>query len=177
MPSLPSRESHPTQSPLLPFGNNSHIPFSLAEYAHIDAPWTLGRLKTTLNGLSQAEVEARFEQYGPNEVAREKRRTWLMRLWDNLKNPLVILLILLGVISYLTGDMRATIVILTMVILGIVLRYVQDSRADNAAEQLKAMVRTTTTVIREGQRKEIPLKELVPGDIVTLSAGDMIPAD
>ena len=177
MPSLPSRESHPTQSPLLPFGNNSHIPFSLAEYAHIDAPGTLGRLKTTLNGLSQAEVEARFEQYGPNEVAREKRRTWLMRLWDNLKNPLVILLILLGVISYLTGDMRATIVILTMVILGIVLRYVQESRADNAAEQLKAMVRTTTTVIREGQRKEIPLKELVPGDIVTLSAGDMIPAD
>jgi len=177
MPSLPSRESHPTQSPLLPFGNNSNIPFSLAEYAHIDAPGTLGRLKTTLNGLSQAEVEARFEQYGPNEVAREKRRTWLMRLWDNLKNPLVILLILLGVISYLTGDMRATIVILTMVILGIVLRYVQESRADNAAEQLKAMVRTTTTVIREGQRKEIPLKELVPGDIVTLSAGDMIPAD
>jgi Mg2+-importing ATPase len=64
-----------------------------------------------------------------------------------------------------------------MVILGIVLRYVQESRADNAAEQLKAMVRTTTTVIREGQRKEISLKELVPGDIVALAAGDMIPAD
>ncbi len=62
-------------------------------------------------------------------------------------------------------------------ILGMVLRYVQESRADNAAEQLKAMVRTTATVIREGQRKEIALKELVPGDIVALAAGDMIPAD
>jgi len=82
-----------------------------------------------------------------------------------------------GAISYLTGDIRATIMILLMVILGIVLRYVQESRADNAAEKLKAMVSTTATVIRAGQRKEIPLKELVPGDIVSLSAGDMIPAD
>ncbi|MBE3038808.1 MAG: magnesium-translocating P-type ATPase, partial [Chloroflexi bacterium] len=80
-------------------------------------------------------------------------------------------------ISYLTGDIRATIMILLMVILGIVLRYVQESRADTAAEKLKAMVSTTATVIRDGQRKEIPLKELVSGDIVVLAAGDMIPAD
>ena len=149
----------------------------LVESARTDIDSVLAQFDTTANGLSQPTIAARLEQYGPNEVAREKRRTWLMRLWDNIKNPLVILLILLGVISFLTGDMRATIVILTMVILGIILRYVQESRADNAAEQLKAMVRTTTTVVRDGQRKEIPLKDLVPGDIVALSAGDMIPAD
>jgi Mg2+-importing ATPase len=149
----------------------------LVESARTDIDSVLAQFDTTANGLSQPTIEARLEQYGPNEVAREKRRTWLMRLWDNIKNPLVILLVLLGVISFLTGDMRATIVILTMVILGIILRYVQESRADNAAEQLKAMVRTTTTVIRDGQRKEIPLQDLVPGDIVALSAGDMIPAD
>ena len=149
----------------------------LVESARSDVDSILAQLETTSNGLSQDAITARLEQYGPNEVAREKRRTWLMRLWDNIKNPLVILLVLLGVISFLTGDMRATIVILTMVILGIILRYVQESRADNAAEQLKAMVRTTTTVIRDGQRKEIPLQDLVPGDIVALSAGDMIPAD
>ena len=137
----------------------------------------LQQLNTTPNGLNQAEVESRLEQYGSNEVAREKRRTWLLRLWDNIKNPLVILLVILGVISYVTGDTPGSIVILAMVILGMVLRYVQESRADNAAEQLKAMVRTTATVIREGQRKEITLKELVPGDIVALAAGDMIPAD
>jgi P-type Mg2+ transporter len=167
--------------PIRPLGagrtNEVQISKKLVESARTEITTVLEQLNTTPNGLSQAEVERRLEQYGQNEVAREKRRTWLMRLWDNIKNPLVILLAILGAISYLTGDMRATIVILTMVILGIVLRYVQESRADNAAEQLKAMVRTTTTVIREGQRKEISLKELVPGDIVTLSAGDMIPAD
>jgi P-type Mg2+ transporter len=167
--------------PIRPLGsgrtNEVQISKKLVDSARTEITIVLEQLNTTHNGLSQAEVEARLEQYGPNEVAREKRRTWLMRLWDNIKNPLVILLVILGAISYLTGDMRATIVILTMVILGIVLRYVQESRADNAAEQLKAMVRTTTTVIRTGQRKEISLKELVPGDIVTLSAGDMIPAD
>jgi len=160
-------------------GHSSEVQISknLVESARTEINSVLAQLDTTSNGLSGDSIEARLEKYGLNEVAREKRRTWLMRLWDNIKNPLVILLIILGVISFITGDMRATIVILTMVILGIVLRYVQESRADNAAEQLKAMVRTTTTVIRDGQRKEIPLKELVPGDIVALSAGDMIPAD
>jgi Mg2+-importing ATPase len=154
-----------------------HISKNLVESARTEISAVLALLETTSNGLSQDAVEARLEKYGLNEIAREKRRGWLMRLWDNIKNPLVILLIILGAISYFTGDLRATLVILTMVVLGIVLRYVQESRADNAAEQLKAMVRTTTTVIRDGQRKEISLKELVPGDIVALSAGDMIPAD
>ena len=167
--------------PIRPLGsgrtNGVQISKKLVDSARTEITDVIKQLNTTPTGLSQAEVQARLEQYGPNEVAREKRRTWLMRLWDNIKNPLVILLIILGVISYLTGDMRATIVILTMVVLGIVLRYVQESRADNAAEQLKAMVRTTATVIREGQRKEISLLELVPGDIVALAAGDMIPAD
>jgi len=167
--------------PIRPLGagrtSGVQISKKLVDSARLEITTVLEQLNTTSNGLSQAEVERRLEQFGPNDIAREKRRTWLMRLWDNIKNPLVILLVILGAISYLTGDMRATIVILTMVILGIVLRYVQESRADNAAEELKAMVRTTATVIREGQRKEILLKELVPGDIVTLSAGDMIPAD
>ena len=158
-------------------GTGMHISKKLVDSAHAEVASILGQLNSTPDGLNQAEVEARLEQYGPNEVAKEKRRTWFLRLWDNVKKPLVILLAVLGVISYLTGDLRATIVILTMVILGIVLRYVQESRADKAAERLKAMVSTTTTVIRDGQRKEISLKELVPGDIVTLSAGDMIPAD
>ena len=153
------------------------IPKKLVESARTDISKVLGELNSGPTGLSTIEVDKRLEKFGANEVAREKRRNWFIRLWDNIKNPLVILLILLGVISFITGDLRATIVILTMVVLGIVLRYVQESRADNAAEQLKAMVRTTTTVIRDGQRREIPLKDLVPGDIVTLSAGDMIPAD
>ena len=167
--------------PVRPLGsgrtNGVEISKKLVDSARTDIQTVLRQLNTSPNGLSQAEVENRLEQYGPNEVAREKRRTWILRLWDNIKNPLVILLLILGIISYATGDTPGSIVILVMVILGIVLRYVQESRADNAAEQLKAMVRTTATVIRDGQRKEITLKELVPGDIVALAAGDMIPAD
>ena len=157
--------------------NTVHISQKLVESAQVEISTVLNKLNTNPNGLTQAEVEMRLGQYGPNQVAKEKRRTWLLRLWDNIKNPLVILLITLGIISYLTGDLRGTIVILLMVILGIVLRYVQESRADNAAEKLKAMVSTTTSVVRDGKHQEIPLAELVPGDIVSFSAGDMIPAD
>ena len=96
-----------------------------------------------------------------------------MRLWDNVKNPLVILLTVLGIVTYITGDIPGTVVIFIMVLLGIVLRYFQESRADSAAEKLKAMVSTTATVMRDGKRQEIELKNLVPGDIVLLSAGDM----
>ena len=158
-------------------GNGIHISKKLVDSAHADVAAVLEGLKTTPDGLNQTEIEARLEQYGPNEVARERRQTVLTRLWANVKNPLVILLVVLGVISYLTEDVRAAVIIFLMVILGIVLRFYQERRADNAAEELEAMVSTTATVMRAGKRQEIPLKELVPGDIVVLSAGDMVPAD
>lgn len=129
------------------------------------------------NGLSSEEAGALITQYGFNEIARERPLSPLRRLWSHLKNPLVILLSILGVVSWLTGDLRAATVILVMVILGIVLRYFQEMRADKAAQKLKAMVSTHATVIRDGQQTELPLKLLVPGDIVILSAGDMVPAD
>jgi magnesium-transporting ATPase (P-type) len=156
------------------FGRTNSIQVSkkLVESAHADVTSALENLQTTAKGLSQEEVKRRLEEYGTNEVAREKRQSWAMRLWDNVKNPLVILLVILGIISYLTGDLRATIMILLMVLLGIVLRYFQESRADEAAAKLKAMVSTTATVVRDGQRWEIPLQELVPGDIIHLAAGD-----
>jgi Mg2+-importing ATPase len=177
MPILPSKDILSARVPILAHGNQAQFSPRLAESAHIEIPSLLAQLKTTQNGLSQVEAEARLEQYGPNVVAKEKHRNWLMRLWDNIKNPLVILLIILGVISYATGDIRAAIIILVMVLLGIILRFFQEQRADHAAADLEAMVSTTATVVRNGQRKEIPLKELVCGDIVTLAAGDMIPAD
>ena len=114
--------------------NGFQISKKLVDAAHADAATALTQLNTTSNGLSPEEVETRLEEYGPNVVAKEKRQTWLMRLWDNVKNPLVILLVVLGVISFLTGDLRATVMIFLMVLLGIVLRYFQESRADSAAE-------------------------------------------
>ena len=149
----------------------------LIQLACQDDASVLAQMGTSLEGLSPLEVGKRLQQYGPNEVAREKKSSWPGRLWNNIRNPLVVLLVALAIISYLTSDLRTTIVILFMVILGVVLRYIQESRADNAAEELKAMVSTKATVIRQGQSLDIPLSGLVPGDVVNLSAGDMIPAD
>ncbi len=128
-------------------------------------------------GLSQEEAEIRISKYGFNEVAKEKPLSPWRRLLINLKNPLVILLAILGVVSFLTGDVRATIVIFIMVLLGVLLRYLQEMRADKAAEKLRAMVSTHATVCRDGKDTELPLKFLVPGDIIRLGSGDMVPAD
>ncbi len=128
-------------------------------------------------GLSQSEAEIRLGKYGFNEVAKEKPLSPWRRLLNNLKNPLVILLFILGIVSYFTGDIGGTIVIFVMVLLGVVLRYVQEMRADNAAQKLRAMVSTHATVFRDGKGIELPLKMLVPGDMISLGAGDMVPAD
>jgi P-type Mg2+ transporter len=134
-------------------------------------------LLTALCGLTQAEAEDRARTMGPNEVAQEKSQGWPMRLLKIIRNPLVILLATLSAISFATGDARAGIVMAMMVALSVGLRFWQEARADAAAAKLKAMIHVTATVIRDGTAREIPLCDLVPGDIVQLSAGDMIPGD
>jgi Mg2+-importing ATPase len=142
-----------------------------------DLPSILAKYHTGMEGLSLEQYELLKQSSVPNEIAREKPKTFFSRLWDNVKNPLVVLLTGLAVVSYLTGDIRATVVIGSMVVLGVVLRFVQETRADHAAEQLKAMIKTMATVVRAGERMEVSLNDLVPGDVVVLAAGDMIPAD
>jgi Mg2+-importing ATPase len=149
----------------------------LPELAHIEKADVFTKLKTSLEGLSHAEAEARRIEYGPNAVATEKRRGWLWRLLKASRNLLVILLAILATVSFATGDISGGTVMTLMLILGVVLRFVQESRADAAAAKLKAMISVTAAVVREGQEEEIPLNQLVPGDIVKLCAGDMIPAD
>ncbi len=145
--------------------------------ARAESDTVLKELGSQPAGLDEAEAASRLRQVGTNEIAREKHQSALMRLLSNIKNPLVLLLLALGVLSYLTGDLRAMVVIFVMVVLGVVLRFVQEMRADNAAEKLKAMVSNTATLVRGGREAEISLKLLVPGDIVMLAAGDMVPAD
>jgi Mg2+-importing ATPase len=130
-----------------------------------------------VQGLSRAEGHRRLAEHGPNEVAASKAKTWYHHLFSNLRDPLGLLLLGLGIISYLTGDPRAAVIIGVMLALSVTLRFVQETRADHAAAKLKSMVHTTATVLRGGLRKEVPLSSLVPGDVVLLSAGDMIPAD
>ena len=117
------------------------------ELATISLEALFQRLGTTKAGLSEEEAEKRLDQFGPNEVAAEKEHTWIHRLFTAARNPLVILLTVLATVSYATGDVRGGSVMLLMVILGLGLRFVQETRADTAAAKLKAMISVTATVV------------------------------
>ncbi len=129
------------------------------------------------DGLTEVEARQRLERFGPNEIAAHRPDSWVTRLWHALRNPLVALLAALAVISLLTGDARAATVMTLMIILGVALRFIQESRASTAAEALRAMIRVTATALRDGKPREVPLREIVPGDVILLAAGDMIPGD
>jgi Mg2+-importing ATPase len=137
----------------------------------------MAAMETSPDGLGETEVERRGSLYGSNEVGQETQHGWGYRLWTAVRNPLVVLLTALALISYATDDVGGGSVMLLMVVLGLSLRLYQENRADNAAAKLRAMIRVTATVFRGGKPVEIPLRELVPGDVVKLAAGDMIPAD
>jgi Mg2+-importing ATPase len=153
----------------------------LERSAHVPQEEVLRLAETQNAGLTEAEATDRLERYGPNEVGQEKQHGWAWRLWLAIRNPLVILLSVLAIITFVTAeepsDYVGGVVIVLMVILGLALRFIQESRADAAAAKLKAMISVTCTVLREGQAREIPLHEVVPGDLIKLAAGDMIPAD
>jgi len=179
------------------------VPQSLAgqlnEASSSDVQALLQRLNSRHDGLTEAESDAIREQTGPNEVEHEKPLTWPVHLWHCYKNPFNLLLTLLAAVSFYTEDMKAAIVIGTMVVVSTLLRFVQEARSNTAADKLKAMVSNTATVMRHdlveeiaaeaqryfdvtlhpkgARRVEVPIRKLVPGDIVLLSAGDMIPAD
>ena len=170
---LPKRIPH---APLKPSTAMQVSPL-LLEAAGNEAEEVLQKLQTSKDGLSGAEAARRLKEYGPNVVAREARHSHLRLLGKALINPLVILLMVLAAFSFLTGDYRAGGVMLLMVILGVVLRFVQEARADSAAAKLRAMISVHATVLRDGQAQEVPIGHLVPGDVVQLAAGDMIPAD
>ncbi|MGD0037873.1 MAG: magnesium-translocating P-type ATPase [Bacteroidota bacterium] len=137
----------------------------------------LVRFGTSLLGLTGEQAEHLLEQYGPNVIAGEQSHSWLRLLRNAVLNPLVILLAVIGVVAFLTQDYDTAVIISLMVVLGLVLRFVQEYRADIAAAKLRAMIHVTTTVVRDGVEQEVPISHVVPGDIVKLAAGDMIPAD
>ena len=158
--------SAPTISPLL------------AESARMEKSAVLEKFRTSPAGLTVDEARERLEQYGPNNVAEEKPPHWTFKLLRTYyTDALSLLLTFLAIVSYATGEYRAAVVIGCMVVLSLLLRFVQESKADSAAAKLKAMINITATAIREGGRREVPLETLVPGDLITLSSGDMIPAD
>jgi P-type Mg2+ transporter len=178
----------------------------LVEVSRMAADDTFDEFKTSIQGLVESEAEERLAEYGANTVAREVEHGFFYELFTRLANPLNVLLIVLTIVSVVTHDYDAAVIIGFMVVLSVALSWVQEYRSNNAAEKLRAMVKTTATVLRrepveepeddkeredgreddesreprvvyKALRKQVPIDELVPGDLVQLSAGDMIPAD
>ncbi|WII40125.1 magnesium-translocating P-type ATPase [Paenibacillus thiaminolyticus] len=133
---------------------------------------------TCPEGLSDAEANARLEDCGKNEVAHEKPPAWYIQLLSCFANPFILILLFLAAFSYIAdSDIEAVVIISTMVTVSVIITFTQEFRSARTAEKLRALVSTTTTVSREGRRQDIDNKLLVPGDIIHLSAGDMVPAD
>ncbi len=135
------------------------------------------RLNSQTDGLDSAEAARRLARDGPNEVQHEAPLPGWLRLWRCYLNPFNLLLTALALLSFFSADSKATVVISSMVALSTGIRFVQEGRSHRAAEGLRALVTNTATVIRRSPAQEIPVRELVAGDVVALSAGDMIPAD
>ena len=142
---------------------------------------------TSINGLSSKNIEDRVEKYGLNQIATEKPTPWFIELIKAFINPFVIVLLVLAIVSLITDVIFAApedksyvtvIIISIMVIVSGLLKFFQEFKSNKAAEKLKALVKTTTLVNRQDiGKQEIDIVEVVPGDIVYLAAGDMIPAD
>ncbi len=149
----------------------------VVESAAVDAAGVYAKLNTCFDGLTSKEVQLRLAQYGPNVLAKDQRPGFGKLLWRSVLNPLVILLATLAAVSFVTGDARAGLMMLSMIVLSVGLKLVQEVKAGSTAAKLKAMISVTATVFRDGAPQEVAIAQLVPGDVVQLTAGDMVPGD
>ncbi|WP_338524961.1 magnesium-translocating P-type ATPase [Pseudomonas batumici] len=186
------------KDPIRPTGNrakdDTKLSMRAARESQHTLATTLSNVKASRDGLTELDAAGRLQREGFNEVAHDKPPHALIQFLQALNNPFIYVLLILAGISFFTdfwlaerageeGDLTKVIIIMTMVTLSSTLRFWQEHRSAKSAEALKAMVRTTATVLRREQMgnkpvlREVPMRELVAGDIVHLSAGDMIPAD
>lgn len=160
----------------------------LFKLAESEADEVFKQFSSSIKGLTGEEAEIRLKKYGSNYIAHDKESTWFGQLFNSFKSPFNILLLTLAVISYFTHDLKATIVLSVMVLLSSLLKFFQEFKSTMAAEKLKDLVITKANVTRQNHDitakttsevlyEDISIKYLVPGDIIHLSSGDMLPAD
>ncbi len=137
----------------------------------------LERLGSRVGGHTSESAAAALRLAGPNTVTAGGRHSFVRDLLERCRNPLVIQLLVIATVCYLTGDIPSTVIVGGMVFLSVVLSYIQESRSSRAVEKLQKLVKTTVNVLRDGKETDVPLEEIVPGDIVVLAAGSLIPAD
>lgn len=138
---------------------------------------TLDHFDVTKNGLSDSQVKSTFDVYGYNELTEKKKKSTLVVFFEQFQDLLVGILIIAGIISMVTGNIESTIVIFVVIILNAILGTVQHVKAEQSLNSLKALSSPNAKVIRNGTKLEIPSKEVLPGDILVLEAGDLVVAD
>ncbi|NMC65196.1 MAG: magnesium-translocating P-type ATPase [Acidobacteria bacterium] len=156
------------------FSQYEHRLIELCSQSLTDA---LGQLQASLQGLTTEQADDRLNEFGPNELSSKKKLNFWADIGRRLKSPLVIQLLAIAVISAIIGESKSTIIVSLMVLLSIGLSYVLDNRSFQAVEALGKRVQSRTLVLRNGVETEIKISEVVPGDLVILQAGSIIPAD
>jgi len=156
---------------------------SLAQFVLIQKPWAkditeiFDLLKTNPEGLTEKEVRKRQKIYGLNEPPHSQRPHPILQYLSYFLNPLIILLLVVSFLSYIFDNQTSAFIIFAMILASVSFTFFQERSAVDATDRLKKLVRNTANVTREGIKKEVPIKYLVPGEIINLSAGDMVPAD
>lgn len=146
-------------------------------FAKNDPSFALGELHSQTCGLSSTDAAMRLKKHGPNDISDEKKTNHLVKLFGIIKSPINLLLIVLAIISFIVGDTKAFGIIILMVTLSVSLNFYQETKAALAVDKLKSIIRTKTTVLRDNTQQEIFSKNVVPGDIVSLNSGSIIPGD
>ncbi|MBI3618747.1 magnesium-translocating P-type ATPase [Candidatus Peregrinibacteria bacterium] len=157
-----------------------HVPGTCVEYAQfagVESAILFEKFGTSLKGLSSERAEELLEQHGPNELACRKKHSVIFQFLLKFGNPLVVVLLIIAAFSFFLGDHISGVLVSSMAVVSVLLSFFQEFRAGKEAEKLSEMVRSTSTVYRDGKSREVMMSRIVPGDIVDLFAGDMIPAD
>jgi Mg2+-importing ATPase len=165
-------DDRPTASPEAIEGEKEML-----ENAGLTPDAVLARAKTSDRGITPEAVLERRERWGLNQVGVKHKLSVVGEIYERAKNPLVIQLLIIAVVSAVMDDIPSAVVVSAMIVLSVILAYVQEAQSNKAVEKLLAMVKTNCTVLRDGKETIIPLSELVPGDMVVLAAGSIIPAD
>lgn len=185
--SVKDKIKHPFYSLTNSNGMNEGTTTKLRNASRNDHNFVYAMLESSEIGLTKLTSDERLKKFGLNEVQHDKAPSWLSQLIKAFINPFIFILLVIAIISFIVdiwmaepgeSDYKTVIMVAGMVLFSALLRFFQEFRSNQAAEKLKSMVKTTATVLRKfiGKR-EIAMTELVPGDILFLSAGDMIPAD
>jgi Mg2+-importing ATPase len=163
--------------PTKPPAKGLAIPATLAAYWSLAADSLLSTLHTSKTGLRQADADNLLKQYGPNALKTQRHTTAVGLLLRQFKSPLVLILVFAAIVSAFVGEWTDAVIVLSVILGSTMLGFVQEYRASNAVEKLRSQVTIKSNVLRDGKPQPLPSEQLVPGDVVLLSAGSLIPAD